>query len=236
MSDKTKKIVAIAGIIILVAGLATGGIVLLASAGKRRKEKELEMLLDIARKEGNLSAAGQEKFRKLIYLDDYALPIQLQNAFNKIKPLLEKAGNGIRQGYAVSSMQYFNDIERVMSTESVAVRNEFNTVKGLLQEAFKLNSTSDSSQQKLASANEKSYAWWRVVLEVVMPVPTIAISQDSALLSTYKKYRNGVASPESKNFNQKLIDQSWNTLKLFSEAYKALSGGKDYFSVQKNPQ
>lgn len=232
MNQKTKTILTITTIILVLAGIGTGVGIWASRVRNKRNADEIETLLEIAHKEGNLSAEGYNKFRKLIYLDDYKLPASLQAAFNKIQPLLVKAGNGIRSGFAVSSMQFFNDITNIINTESTQVKNEYHQVQSLLQEAFKLNAASNSVQEKLNSANQKSVDYWKVVIEAVRAPLMESNTETKRLL---QKWLTKKPSHETTTFDKKLMNQSFDTLKLFSESFKALSGGKDFFAVPKNP-
>lgn len=241
MESTTKKW--IVGIVIAVAVIGAGTGLMLYVNNKRKKKNasEIEQLLLIAKNEGGLSQEGYEKFRKLIYLESYQLPTQLQNAFNKIKPLLVSAGNSIRAGYAVAAQQYFTQMRSIIEREPSNIQTMYRTVESLLQEAFKLNAASASVQQRLNSANEKSIDWWGVVGEVMFPVPSLVLKNTimpdhSDLVYAFNKITSGSASPESRNFDKQLMGQNVDTLKLFSEAYSALSGGKDFFEIPKHPK
>lgn len=240
MNPKTKKTVVIISIVAISALAIAGVAILVTNARKKRNASEIEDLLTIAKNEGKMSQSNYEKYRRLIYMQNYSLPAMLQNAFNKIRPMLQSAGNGIRSGYAVSSMQYFQQIRDAIANEPQQVKSQYAKVEALLKEAFKLDATSSNYQEKINSSTSKSRSWWQSLL-YLHPIGIVyntatgyTESKWNELKLAYQKATDGLVQ-ENINFNQKLLSEPFDTLKLFNDSYKALSGGKDYFEIQKTP-
>lgn len=241
MTPKTKKIVTIVSISAAIVLLGTGTFLIIRNMRRKQQEDEITLLLDIARKEGNIKEGDYQKFRRLMYIDQYQLPANIRQVWDRIRPMLQSAGNGLRSGYAVSSMQYFTDIRNIISTQSPSVKAAYNTVESLLAEAFKLNSATESTQQRLNSAKEKSISFWPSLL-YLNPIG-IAYNVSSGYTEKqweqakqkFDEYTSGLLQ-KNIQFNKKLLSQDLTTLKLFAESYKALSGGQDYFKYQKNPK
>ncbi len=244
MEQKTKKVlgskfiapIVIAGVIIV----GTAVYFIVKAARKKKLEGEVLTLLNIAKAEGQMSEPDYQKFRKLMYVQDYRLPSNLFNAFEKIKPLLISAGNSIRSGYAQSSQQYFSEIRGKIDREPAAVKNMYNTVESLLSEAFKLGATSATIQDKINSSKRKSASFWQSLL-YLHPIGTVYNVRSGYTESQWEDAKRFFDEqtisllPENVAFNTKLLSQDFNTLKLFNDAYSALSGGKDYFALQKTP-
>ncbi len=231
MNPKLKKVAIISSIVLVAIG-AGFGIYFIASGNKKKKQSEIEALLTIARNEGALTEEGYQHYRKIIYMANYKLPLNYQNAFNQIKPLLVKAGDALRSGYPVSALQFLNEVNAKSNTFSPELKSEYQKVKSLLNEAFKLNSTNLATQNAITSANRKSGVWWEVLLVLAVP-PTLPAVGGYELY----KYANRQKYQEDVDFNKKLLTQyDINTLKLFTEVYAALTGGKDYWEIQKNPK
>lgn len=235
---RTVVLIASAALLIL---LGTTTYIIVQKARKKKLEGEIDTLLTIARNEGKMTENDYQKYRKLMYMQDFNLPSNYQAAFNKIKPLLQSAGNSIRNGYAVSSQQYFADIRSRMQGEPTTVKNMYNIVEGLLAEAFKLNAPNASIQEKINSSKEKSQSLWQSILYIhpIGAVYNIASGYSKAQWEDARRFfdeQTVALLPENLSFNKKLLSQDFSTLKLFSDAYSALSGGKDYFAVQKTPK
>lgn len=239
MDPKYKKLLIGLGIAVIVIGAGTGIALYAANARKRKNASEVEDLLTIARNEGKMSEGEYQRYRALIYLDNYKLPSNYAAAYKKVEPYLNQAGNAFKQGFAVSGMQYLQQARQAANTLAPDMLQEYNKVESLLTEAFKLNATDLNIQQKVNNAKVKSENWWQVML-YLHPIGIVYNTASGYTENKYNELKNKYDRwttnllPENIDFNKRLITQnSTATLKLFSMAFAALSAGNDYFATQK---
>ncbi len=239
MDAKKKKTLIIAGISVLVAtGIAIGVGIAVNRYVQRKKESEMEILLKIARNEGSMSEADYKNYRTLLFLDDYQLPASLQNAFNKMRPYLVSAGAKMQANQITEGLKDLAKAKSLAPSDPM-LKSQYNTVESLLVEAFKLNAPNTNIQEKINSAKEKSAGFWPSLL-YLHPIGAIYNVASGYSEHQWRDARQWVERnvndnvQKNLNFNKKLMGLDMNTKKLYSEAFKAISGGKDYFKTQKD--
>lgn len=208
--------------VILVAGLGIGAYFFVKKRKQQGFRKEIDGLLELAKKESKVSDAQVERMRFVFNIENYKLPKPLQDALNSVMPDIIKARQTLKSGdYA----GFWREVEAILNKLKEPEKSEiFNAFQLTRQTLSKLH-TYETDAKSLA---EKAGALTNAALfALALPLDRISLSVFNIQQSVLDRIKKD--SVPGKVFSDLYTNDKYskNTLKIFNELWKVYSG--NYF-------